>query len=275
VATASLGFVSRLWLAWLCFFKILFDGSFAFRVNQLTSGRALPSGDDAPASSEPRAPREARRPDRGEPVPTSDAPTRRAGEVDGADTLREPSPSADTDPGEPPSMVQIAPPRRGKRPEQSTTLRSRPAPRLDGASRASSSGEEEDAQAQGLRREGALLLLELLQREGRLVDFLEQDVQSFSDEDVGVAARVVHEGCRKSLRAHLEVEPIRSEAEGATLTLDAGYDARAVKLVGDVRGSAPYRGSLRHRGWRAKELRLPEPVDGHDASVLAMAEVEL
>jgi hypothetical protein len=80
----------------------------------------------------------------------------------------------------------------------------------------------------------------LLQREGRLVDFLEQDVQSFCDEDVGAAARVVHEGCRKSLRAHLEVEPIRGEAEGATLTLEAGYDARAIKLVGDVRGSAPY-----------------------------------
>lgn len=274
MATASLGFASRLWLAWLCFFKVLFDGRFAFRVNQLASGRALPSSDDGPASSEPRAPREARRPDRGEPVPASDAPTRRAGDHDAADTLREPAPGADTDPGGPPSMTEVPQVRRGKKPEQSTTLRSRPAPRLDGASRASSSGEE-DTQAQGLRREGALLLLELLQREGRLVDFLEQDVQGFSDEDVGVAARVVHEGCRKSLRAHLDVEPIRSEAEGATITLDAGFDARAIKLVGDVRGSAPYRGSLRHRGWRAKELRLPEPVQSHDASVLAMAEVEL
>ncbi len=274
MATASLGFVSRLWWAWLCFFKILFDGVFAFRVSQLASGRAAGSIDEGPSSSEPRAPREARRPDRGEPVPASDAPTRRAGEHEAADTLREPEPGADTDPSGPPSVVEVAQPRRGKKPEQSTTLRSRPAPRLEGGSRASSSGEE-DALARGLRREGALILLELLQREGRLVDFLEQDVQSYSDEDVGAAARVVHEGCRKSLRAHLDVEPIRSEAEGSALTLESGYDARAVKLVGDVRGSAPYRGSLRHRGWRAKELRLPEPVEGHDASVLAMAEVEL
>jgi hypothetical protein len=45
--------------------------------------------------------------------------------------------------------------------------------------------------------------------------------------------------------------------------------------VGNVHGAPPYRGTLRHRGWRAAGLTLPELVGGHDPSVLAPAEVEL
>jgi hypothetical protein len=121
----------------------------------------------------------------------------------------------------------------------------------------------------------ALQLLALLQREGRLVDFLQQDIASFPDAEIGVAARVVHEGCRKALRAHAELEPVRTEAEGARLTVPAGFRADEIKLVGDVKGQAPYSGVLRHRGWRAKTLRLPQIVGDHDAHVLAPAEVEL
>ena len=121
----------------------------------------------------------------------------------------------------------------------------------------------------------ALQLLALLQREGRLVDFLEQDVITFSDAEVGAAARVVHEGCRKALRNHVTVEPIRSEQEGAKVTLESGFDATRVKLVGNVQGSPPFKGTLRHQGWRASKLSLPEATAGHDASILAPAEVEL
>jgi hypothetical protein len=121
----------------------------------------------------------------------------------------------------------------------------------------------------------ALQLLSLLQREGRFVDFLQQDITSFPDADIGAAARVVHEGCRRALRAHAKIEPVRSENEGTLVRLDAGFDADEVKLVGDVHGPAPYAGVLRHRGWRAKTMELPQIVGGHDARVLAPAEVEL
>jgi hypothetical protein len=121
----------------------------------------------------------------------------------------------------------------------------------------------------------ALQLLSLLQREGRLVDFLEQDIAAFSDADIGAAARVVHEGCRKALHAHARIEPVLGDHEGARVELAAGFDADEVKLVGDVRGAPPYRGVLRHRGWRAANLELPQIVGGHDAAVLAPAEVEL
>jgi len=121
----------------------------------------------------------------------------------------------------------------------------------------------------------ALQLLSLLQREGRLVDFLEQDITTFSDADIGAAARVVHEGCRNALHAHAHIEPVLVDREGARVELAAGFDADEVKLIGDVRGTPPYRGVLRHRGWRAANLMLPTVVGGHDARVLAPAEVEI
>lgn len=122
---------------------------------------------------------------------------------------------------------------------------------------------------------GALTLLALLQREGRLVDFLEQDVASFSDADVGAAARLVHEGCRKALRAHATIAPVRSEAEESRVTVDEGYDPAAVKLTGKVGPKPPYQGTLRHAGWRVSGLRLPRALAGHDAELVAPAEVEL
>jgi hypothetical protein len=123
--------------------------------------------------------------------------------------------------------------------------------------------------------DAALQLLALLQREGRLVDFLEQDVTAFSDADVGAAARVVHEGCRKALRSLATLASIRSEEEGARVTVEAGFVADEIKLTGNVQGAAPFSGVLRHRGWRAERFTLPTVVRSHDATILAPAEVEL
>jgi len=121
--------------------------------------------------------------------------------------------------------------------------------------------------------EGALQLLALLQREGRLIDFVQQDITTFPDAEVGAAARVVHEGCRRALRAHAEIVAVRNEAEGARVVVNAADGD--VKLTGNVSGAAPYRGVLRHRGWRVAELRLPTRMGQHDAHVVAPAEVEL
>lgn len=122
---------------------------------------------------------------------------------------------------------------------------------------------------------GALLFLGLLQREGRLIDFLEQEISSFSDADVGAAARAVHEGARRTLKAHATVEPVRKEDEGAKITLETGFDANAIKLTGNVRGAPPHTGTLKHPGWRAVKMKLPRAMEGHDVRILAPAEVEL
>ncbi len=121
----------------------------------------------------------------------------------------------------------------------------------------------------------ALQLLALLQQEGRFVDFLEEDVAAYSDNEVGAAARVVHEGCRKTLKEHLSIQPVRSEPEGTRITLAEGFDSSAVRLTGNVVGQAPFTGNLTHQGWRVTEVKLPKIAVGHDLSILAPAEVEL
>lgn len=123
--------------------------------------------------------------------------------------------------------------------------------------------------------DAALQLLALLQQEGRFVDFLEENVSAYSDAEIGGAARVVHEGCRKVMRDYVQIEPVREEAEGARVTLPAGFDAAAVRLTGNVVGQAPFTGTLMHRDWRAQRISLPKLAEGHDARVLAPAEVEL
>jgi hypothetical protein len=133
---------------------------------------------------------------------------------------------------------------------------------------------EPSAKAARPPSDGALLLLALFQREGRLVDFLGQDVESFSDTDIGAAARVVHAGCRRAFRSHFDVGHVRDEREGSAVTVEAG-DLRAVTLTGNVSGSPPHRGTLRHGGWRATAVRLPEMLPDHDATLLCPAEVEL
>jgi hypothetical protein len=123
--------------------------------------------------------------------------------------------------------------------------------------------------------ESALQLLGLFQREGRLMDFLMEDIAGYADAEIGAAARVVHDQCRSVLVAHVRVERIRTEAEGAPVTLPAGFSANEVRLVGEVAGQAPFRGVLKHAGWRAIGVELPQLSDGHDVRVIAPAEVEL
>ena len=123
--------------------------------------------------------------------------------------------------------------------------------------------------------DAALQLLALLQRDARLIDFTQESLSGYSDADIGAASRVVHEGCAKVLREHFTLEPVRLEAEGSRLTLAQGFDARAIRLTGNVVGQAPFVGTLSHRGWRATDVRLPQLTDQHDAAVLAQAEVEL
>lgn len=123
--------------------------------------------------------------------------------------------------------------------------------------------------------DAALQLLALLQREGRFVDFLQEDVSSFSDTDIGAAARVVHEGCKKALDEHFTVEPVHEKDEGASVKVEAGFDAHAIRLTGNVVGEAPFTGTLSHRGWRCTDVRLPQMSESHDPRVLAPAEVEL
>jgi Domain of unknown function (DUF2760) len=119
----------------------------------------------------------------------------------------------------------------------------------------------------------ALHVLAMLQRDGRLIDFLSEDLNGFSDSEIGAAARTVHAGCRKTL-GYVQLEPVYRDPEGASVTVPPGFDPAAVRLTGNVVGNPPFKGSLRHHGWRATRATFPPP-PAHDPHILAPAEVEL
>lgn len=125
------------------------------------------------------------------------------------------------------------------------------------------------------RSEGALLLLGLFQREGRLVDFLREGLDSHDDADIGAAVRDIHRGCQKVLREHFDIEAVMPGAEDDAVTVPKGFDPGEVKLIGDAKGEPPFRGVLRHHGWRATKIKLPSLAEGVDRHVLAPAEVEV
>ncbi|HTE54987.1 MAG TPA: DUF2760 domain-containing protein [Kofleriaceae bacterium] len=127
----------------------------------------------------------------------------------------------------------------------------------------------------GHHRDGALALLSLLQREGRLVDFLREGLDDFTDADIGAAVRDIHRGCRKVIEEHFVMEAVMPGEEEARVTVPVGFDPGEVRLVGKVSGQPPFKGTLRHHGWRVLEVKLPTLTDGVDRRVVAPAEVEI
>ena len=120
-----------------------------------------------------------------------------------------------------------------------------------------------------------LRFLALLQRDGRLVDFLLEDIQAYPDPQIGAAVRDIHRNCHAALKEHLVLEPVMNQAEGATVEVPAGFDPSAIRLTGNVTGQPPFRGVLKHHGWRVKDFTLAKPPEGQDEFVVAPAEVEL
>ena len=121
----------------------------------------------------------------------------------------------------------------------------------------------------------SLSVLMLLQREGRLLDFLKEDIDGIDDDQVGAAVRAIHKGCRKVLSEHVTLAPIRTEREGAQVEVPPGFDPAAIRLIGNVRGEPPFRGALKHHGWKVTEIRLPALPSGQDPRIVAPAEVEI
>jgi hypothetical protein len=122
-----------------------------------------------------------------------------------------------------------------------------------------------------------LRVLAVLQRDGRLVDFLLEDIDGYGDAQIGAAVRDIHRGCRKALREYLSIEPILSGEEDSEVTVGTDFDPASVRLTGNVAGAPPFRGTMKHHGWRVRESHLPAlPATREGRSpILAPAEVEV
>ena len=120
-----------------------------------------------------------------------------------------------------------------------------------------------------------LRLLSMLQQKGRLVDFLKEDMRSYSDAQIGGAVRKIHDDCASIIEEVVTLRPIFEESEGKKITVPVGYDSAEIKVVGNVHGEPPFNGILRHRGWRAHKLSLPKQLFSTKSDVIAHAEIEI
>jgi Domain of unknown function (DUF2760) len=126
-----------------------------------------------------------------------------------------------------------------------------------------------------IKRSGeALRLLRLLQREGRLLDFLLEDIATATDEQIGAGVRDIHKKSQAVIKDHLVLEPVLSQNEGDKIEVPVGFDPSAITVTGNVTGNPPFRGAVIHRGWRVRDFTLNQP-EGQDEFVVAPAEVEL
>ena len=121
----------------------------------------------------------------------------------------------------------------------------------------------------------ALRLLALLQRHGRLLDFLLEDIQGATNEQIGAGVRELHKESQEALKEHLVLAPVLPGEEGDAVEVPPGFDPSAVRLTGNVTGQPPFRGVLKHHGWRVQDFTLAKPPEGQDEFVVAPAEVEL
>lgn len=123
--------------------------------------------------------------------------------------------------------------------------------------------------------EQAVQLLALFQKEGRLIDFLHEDIASYQDADIGAAVRDIHRGCRGVLDKYLVLRPVVEGDENSPITIETGYDPSTIELSGNVSGEPPFNGIIVHRGWYAGEIKLPTIAPGADPRVAAPAQVEV
>ena len=122
--------------------------------------------------------------------------------------------------------------------------------------------------------DGALQILGIMQREGRLIDFLMEDIASYSDEQIGAAVRDIHGQTRDALARTVTLEPVIDGVEG-TFAKAPSKNPSVVRFVGNVPAKLPEGGTLRHRGWRAAKVNLPALAAGQDGAIIAPAEIEI
>ncbi len=120
-----------------------------------------------------------------------------------------------------------------------------------------------------------LRMLVLLQREGRLVDFLLEDIEGATNDQIGAGVREIHRESRHAIKEHLDLEPVMKQQEGESVEVPEGFDPSAIQLTGNVTGEPPFKGVLKHPGWRVTDIKLSKPPADVDDLVLQPAIVDI
>ncbi len=128
---------------------------------------------------------------------------------------------------------------------------------------------------QDRKRRVFLHSLSVLQREGRLLDFFDEDLSLYEDDQIGAAVRSIHEDCKKTVKKYIDPKPVIEQEEGERVVVEDGFDIDSIKLVGNISGNPPFEGVLRHRGWKSGKKEIPKLSDIQDSTVITPAEVEI
>lgn len=128
---------------------------------------------------------------------------------------------------------------------------------------------------QDRKRRLFLHALSVLQREGRLLDFFDEDLSVYEDSQIGAAVRSIQEDCKKAVKKYIDPKPVVSGEEGDVITIEEGFDIDAINLVGSVSGHPPFQGIIKHPGWKAEKKEVPKLSDTQEPSIMAPAEIEI
>ena len=137
--------------------------------------------------------------------------------------------------------------------------------------------QEHRRQYQEGAKEEVLYFLSVMQQRGRLVDFLQGDISSHPDQVVGAAARIVHQGCSTVMAEYFKIVPLEERQEGETIELAEDFNPMDYRITGKKTMTPPFAGKLRHRGWKAEKIELPEKIgqSNHTENMISPAEVFL
>ncbi len=125
------------------------------------------------------------------------------------------------------------------------------------------------------RRRLFLHTLSVLQREGRLLDFFDEDLSLYEDEQIGAAVRSIQQDCKKAVKKYIDPKPVVSGEEGDSITIEDGFDMDAIHLVGNVSGHPPFEGIIKHPGWKAGKKDVPKLSDVQEPGIITPAEIEI
>lgn len=133
-----------------------------------------------------------------------------------------------------------------------------------------------DQKIQQDRRQRLFLhTLSMLQREGRLLDFFDEDLGRYEDAQIGAAVRSIQEDCKRAVKKYIDPRPVVDSDEGQPITIPPGFDMDAITLVGDVAGDPPFAGIVKHPGWKAGKKEVPKLSDIQDPAIITPAEVQI
>lgn len=124
-------------------------------------------------------------------------------------------------------------------------------------------------------RSDAVTLLATLQREARLVDFIMEPLDGYSDAQVGAAVRDVQRDSRGVLERLFQPTAVVDQEEGSQVELASG-DHDRVRRTGDGDLELATAGQLVHHGWQVAKCELPKWTgDAAARLIVAPAEVEI